>query len=260
MVGEVLSPPVTKEHGPIIARAITVLENTVPKLADYVTVCSKFLRQKAMRGGIHPSKVFIIHNGSNTEDIVPLSRNVARKKLGISSNIIIALLIGQFQTDVFPKLIVNMTGAFKKNRNLRLYIAGTVPPKYENQLRNDNNNIIFLGKVPYDELTAYLTAANVLLLPMEDTAVERARFPIRFGDYIASGTPVLVSPQGEISDILHRNDIAYITDMNKKQIFVSDLERALDDVDKKGKKARLYAEKYLSWNIMARRLDALYAR
>jgi glycosyltransferase involved in cell wall biosynthesis len=246
------------EHGFILLKIITFLEIKIPNLADKISICSQFLYDKALQSGIDKNKLFIIYNGSNIDDINPLPKQLSRKQLKINLNEEIVLLIGQFQTMIFPKLIRALQKVFENDQNFRLYILGNLSSDYQKLINKYSRNIIFKGKVDYKLLPIYFSAADLLLLPMDDTDVERARFPIRFGDYLASGTPILASPQGEVANIIKNNNVAFTANLLDIDNYVITLVKHLKNQSGMGKRARNYAENFLSWEIIAAKIEKLY--
>jgi glycosyltransferase involved in cell wall biosynthesis len=250
---------ISKEHTFIIRFLINFFEIKVLSLADHITVCSSFLRDIAVKNTL--IKVSILYNGSNSNEIYPLSKIDSRLLLGIKRNIKIGLLIGQFQTSVFPKIIDNFEYIFSKRNDLYFYIIGSIPSAYLDKINNSNGRIIFLGKVPYADLKYYFSSADFLVMAMDETDIERARFPIRFGDYIASGTPILASPVGEIYNLILDNDIAVIANINSKFDYESKINTILDQSIFSSiiaNNARIFSLESLSWTVLTNKLLDIY--
>jgi len=55
-------------------------------------------------------------------------------------------------------------------------------------------NATLLGHVPYEELPAFLHAADVLVIPYVQNEATRAVFPLKVFEYLATGRPVVASP------------------------------------------------------------------
>jgi len=55
------------------------------------------------------------------------------------------------------------------------------------------NNVSWLGKLPYADMQAHLGSARVGLTPYRDTPFNRAAFPLKTLDYLASGLPVVAT-------------------------------------------------------------------
>jgi teichuronic acid biosynthesis glycosyltransferase TuaH len=55
------------------------------------------------------------------------------------------------------------------------------------------DNVSWLGKLPYADTQAHLRSARVGLTPYRDTPFNRAAFPLKTLDYLASGLPVVAT-------------------------------------------------------------------
>lgn len=251
---------IAKEHGTLLSGIITIFEKSFPKFADHVTVCGEFLKKKAIIAGIQKKKISVIYNGSNVDDIKPLLKHQSRNRLHLPKNAKLVLYIGQFQTSVFLQLIKAMDLIIKNDKDINFYILGHLSHEYEKIAQQRARQIKYLGKIKYEQLSMYMSASDLLLLPMEESDVERARFPIRFGDYIASGTPILSSPQGEIKHLIETYRIAYIADINNPVQFADTLVRVLAKHNGIGKKARIFAENELSWNTIVNKIEKMYEK
>ncbi len=250
---------IVHEHGTLISALATKLEYLIPKLADRITVCSNFLFCYAVNSGIPEGKISIVYNGSNVDAIKPLSKLNSRKKLGISGNGKLIVYIGQYQSPIVGIMLRYMKSFLHAHKDVRFYILGSLSTVYQRELR-DLPAVSYLGKVPHIELSLYFSAADILLLPMADSDAERARFPIRFGDYLASGTPMLVSPQGEVAKLISENKLAYTVDFTDEYSFKNVLAKVLSDPKRGqvGARARDFAERKLSWKHIAQQLIILY--
>lgn len=167
--------------------------------------------------------------------------------------------MGQYQSSIIGTMLHHMKSYLSSEVNVEFYILGNISSQYQGIIQG-SSRIKYLGKILYDELSLYFSAADILLLPMADSDVERARFPIRFGDYISSGTAILAAPQGEVLKLISRYTIAYTADFSKKESFEKALKNVLSDPKRMqmGQRARAFAERTLSWEHIAAQLQKLY--
>jgi glycosyltransferase involved in cell wall biosynthesis len=140
-----------------------------------------------------------------------------------------------------------------------LLILGGIPRSYMDLVGEKVRSIKFLGKVKHADLKYYFSSANVLLLPMDNSNIEKARFPIRFGDYIASGTPILAAPNGEIKKLIEENKCCVVFDIDNQKDFDNKLSRCIDEIN-----VKLYAQNALnlaqeiSWANLTKSLVEIY--
>jgi glycosyltransferase involved in cell wall biosynthesis len=64
-----------------------------------------------------------------------------------------------------------------------------------------------LGRVSFEQVTHVLGAADILVLPMTETPLNLARWPHKFGDYLAAGRPIATTRVGDIGRDVSNNAI-----------------------------------------------------
>lgn len=251
------------EHSFLIGRAISYLEREVPKLADAVTAASAFLKDASEKRGY--KNVVQIPNGANVDDIKLLEKEVARKFLNIQLDIKMLLSIGHTYTKSINLMLDAFTMALQRIPDLKLYIVGSFGRQSEDVKRRFSpikDNIIFTGEQPFDMVKFYLSAADCLLLPMEDSVFEKARFPIRLGDYMAAGRPIISNAVGEVRHVLSKGcGITCLPDDVKG--FSDIMVRIINDKGLQGEvssKARAMAETEYAWGILAQKLESIYQK
>jgi len=250
----------------LIALPISFMEEKVPRCADYVTLTTETLKYRALQSGFKPENLFIIPNGANVEDIKPLDRNNSRKELNLPLENKICTQIWSSSRDlrsfklllqahkkvtkVFPEALLLFVGRMKVSEAQIDFVKSL----------NLSRNVMFAGWQPYHKYLLYLGASDVLLLPMQDTIYDRARSPLRLGDYLAAGRPIIATALPEIEKIV--SQCGLVAAPNDAKGFGEKLLKVLQDADlsdEMGKRARELAERKYSWQILAKKLDQIYA-
>ena len=79
---------------------------------------------------------------------------------------------------------------------------------------NSNNNILYLGRVPYDAMPIYMASADVGLCVYNKIEYYPKFYfsPLKLYDYMASGLPIIGSDAGQIKFILEENKNGLLTD------------------------------------------------
>jgi len=167
-----------RSHGPIIHALMTLLEDTIPKAADLVTVATSFLANCAMSAGVETSNIAMIPNGCDIDIIHPFSQTHARTKMNIDRDVpVVAYEIGSFQT---PQLIGFLFECFAKihekrpNAKLLFFGAWLLEKQIINDLAREHrfdHELVVLGRLRSEEMSLALSAADVLLLPLERTII-----------------------------------------------------------------------------------------
>ncbi len=159
----------TKYHSTLIRKILNLCELKIPRFADKVTVVSDFLKKKVSAYLGSEEKIVKLPNGSNVDEIKPLDKYESRKALGLNINDPIIVSLGHTYMKSFDFLI----NAFKKVTdevpNAKLLIVGKIdlPLKSISPCKN----VIFVDEQPFKKIPQYLSVADVLVLPMEDSSI-----------------------------------------------------------------------------------------
>ncbi len=246
---------------------MTVLEENVPKLGDGVTVVSEALKDRAVDLGISYDKIVKIPNGADVEFIKPLNREECREKLGLDKNKRIVMYMGSYNTALYL-LINSFKKVIKDISDCILVCVGGIDIKYNRLMEHSDlikeafrsENCLFTGKQPYENIPLYLGAADVLALPMENNNVERARWPIRLGDYLASGRAIVASDVGEVGSVLKENKCGVVS---QNETDFGDKIREILENEKLRKRleiaSRKIAEKKFGWEKISYEFERAYS-
>lgn len=252
-----------KFHPLPIRKTLIFLEKNVPKVAHKITVVSDYLKNKAIGYGYDEKNIVKITNGANVETIRPINKEKARKHLGLKKNHPIIVSVGHaymgthyMPFEVFSKVLV-------KRPEARLYLVGSfgLSEEVKNRYKKLLKNIILTGEVPFTKIPYYLASADVLMLPMGDSPIERARWPIRFGDYLASGRPIVSNAVGEVKSIIEKEECGLTSSPTDLNGFARTIFEVLDSPElqeRLGKKAREAAEEKYSWKKITENLIKVY--
>lgn len=220
---------------------------------------STALRDRAIALGIPADRVDVIANGAAVDDILSLPQAASRARLGLPADAPIVTFSGFVLYDLelavraflrlrqlVPQAVMVITGA-------KSDLTALAPPP---------GAVVQTGLLSRPDLNAALCASDLHILPLKDTLANRARFPGKLGDYLASGRPVLTNPVGDAAAIVERNDLGFLAPPDPDSMGAR-MAEALRDRDRcriLGERARKYAEEEFSWMSMARRLLDRYRR
>jgi glycosyltransferase involved in cell wall biosynthesis len=264
-------------YGPMFSkpahRVLRFLEENTPKWVkpDYFTVVSDYFVDRLRGWGFANGHVARLENGSNPETIHPVPMVEARKSLSISPEERIVLTMGHNYFRSLDTLYRMFEKVLALKPDARLYVVGEVlhvgrmggyTKAVLDKFRQMRDRVVFCGEVPFDRLKYYLGSADVLVLPMENSTIDVARAPIRLGDYLASGKPIVSNAVGYVRSILKRNDCSLVSvDPDDVDEFAENVLRVLNDSrmgDEMGVRARSLAENELSWSALTDRLTTIY--
>jgi glycosyltransferase involved in cell wall biosynthesis len=184
--------------------------------------------------------------------------------LGIDSDEKIVLTMGHTYMKSMETLLEAFSIVVKKDGSIKLYVVGRIgstlkgiKDKFNYLLRF----IVFTGEQPFSKIPYYLSASDVLVLPMEDSNIERARFPIRLGDYMASGRPIVSNAVGEAKYVIESEECGLTCEPNDIEGFADIILKVVNNrelQERFGTRARKSAEEKYSWQNLTEKLDLIY--
>ena len=201
-------------HGGLVARVLTFFEIKTLQFADHITYVSQLLGDKLTKlTHIQSSKV---PNACNYEQTRSIPKALARQKVRLPDDLPIVISVGNTYTESFNNMIKAFASAKTIKPELQLVLIGelNLSKEQEDLLNEHRSNIIIIGRVPYQEIGTYLSSADALLLPMDNNPIEEARFPMRFGDYLCIGRPIISNAVGEVKYYLEKYNCGYVSSPN----------------------------------------------
>lgn len=73
--------------------------------------------------------------------------------------------------------------------------------------------------VPHREIQNYIALADLAVLLREDNLVNRVASPVKFGEYMACGVPICITPfVGDLSELVIQHNVGLVVDRDDKDI------------------------------------------
>lgn len=192
-----------------------MIEKTVIRSCDNVTVLSRFTREKIIvQYGIPKKKIRVVPGGVDLKkfhaefDLGPAKRSVMFPQ----NRIHLFTVRNLVQRMGLENLIQAMRIVCQQMPNVHLVIGGSgmIKSRLETLTRELNleRHIRFDGFIPEERLPVYYRAADLFVLP----TLELEGFGLVTVEALASGTPVVGTPIGGTKEILSRFDRTYLFD------------------------------------------------
>ena len=224
-------------------------EKWIVRRADALTTVSPFLEKSARELGFE-KPIYFIPNGADTEGIrYSFPENKGRLKL---------LFVGLLHKSSDLDLVIRSMVYLKK---AELTVVGDGPKRrdFEALAKKLNlENIEFTGMENKDEVKKHLYASDVTLMPFVDNVSNRSRSPVKLGEYLAAGKPVVTNNVGIMKMVVKNGKNGIITKDNPED-FAEGIKK-LEDSKLRRKisvNARKTAEE-LSWKNIASKLSEVY--
>lgn len=244
-----------KVHGGLVELVLTFFERRTLGFADKITYVSELIGEEIKKLRLL-GRAKKIPNGANTEEIKPVDRQKAKEKLGLDRNEKYIISAGNIYTESLGLLIRAFNLASQKVKNLTLLLVGSaqIPPDL---FRILGKKVLVTGAKSYLEIPYWLGASDILALPMEENPIEKARFPIRFGDYLCIERPIVSNAVGDVRYYLEKYKCGLVSESNEKDLAAAIIKLFNDPKlgEELAKRARNLAENELSWQKIVKDLE-----
>lgn len=232
-------------------------EERSKRWADGVITISTVLRQRAIDLGIAPDRVLYLPTGAAVHRIKPVPLRDARQQLGILLERRIVGFIGMGQGDL--EIVMN---AIRPLPDVWLMVIGHKNPAVLAQAERLGiaDRLWQTGFVPDEQVSLYLSCADIFCLPLSDRAANHGRLPNKFLDYLCAGRPIVACPIGDIGVMMRQHSVGLLADPVE---FGVAIERLLTDKSlaaTTGQHARLVAETAFAWPQLTTTLIDFYER
>lgn len=248
------------------SRAIAMagkLEEMCYNRARRIVVVTEGIRRRLEERG-WGAKLELIPNGANTELFQPdpEAAKKLRDELGLAGKFLV-LYAGIHGLAQGLETVLEAAALLQKNQDIHFLFVGEGPRKAELlALRNQRGlrNVTMLAERPRSEMPAFLSAADVALVPLRKLDLFEGAVPSKMFDAWACGCPVLLSIDGEARQILERaNAGLFVEPENAEQMAqaILQLDGERERLREYGDNGRRFVEAHYSRQRLAGRLEAL---
>jgi len=241
----------------------TFLEERFRSLADQVTVTSRAIEERALGLGIPRERVHHISSGANVRTIPVLEQGSCRKELSLPEDVPIACFVGFVQYDL-ALAVRAFAVARRAVPEARLLLVGPRNREAERLITELGLSGVVhaTGTLPFARVPVAMGASDVLLLPYSNTLTNRARGPIKLGDYLAAGRAVLANPVGDLVEVFEADEVGVMApdDPEGYGAALAGLFKDRERCVRMGQVARKVAEEKYAWKHLCGRLLEVYGR
>ncbi|MCX7719409.1 MAG: glycosyltransferase [Candidatus Sumerlaeaceae bacterium] len=240
------------------------LEGRSCGLAHAVTLISQeyFSHPAAPRGLRERS--LVMHSGAPLESIRPMERDDARRACGIEvpAGVTVFGYVGNFHPD--ERMLLEAFALVCESRpESRLLVVGSdfeaLTPDLQRRI---GPRLCHAGRRPFAEMSQWLGAADVLVLPLSNRLLNRARYPHKLSDYVAAGRPLVACDVGETGRLLRRFGIGRLAAPSAGALAEAMVAAADNRAGwrAEGAAVRAAAEQYFHWDRMCEQLFAFLSQ
>jgi len=182
------------------------LERACYRRAVHIVVVTRGIYKRLLERGYPAEKLALILNGANADlfQHQPEAGQALREKLGLEDEflVIYAGILGLAQG---LELVIETAESLAAQPDIRFLFVGEGPAKQELVLQAETSglkNVTFHPEVPREQMPAFLSAANVALVPLRRLELFKGALPSKMFDAWACCCPTLVTIDGEARQVL----------------------------------------------------------
>ena len=231
---------------------------------DQIATVSQAIREATEAVGTPVRPIEVIANGADTSVFFPRDRGEARRRLDIPDDGLVLSFVGKLVERKGVHILIDALGvmASRGDQVPRLVIAGI--GEMRDQLERSATElglaerVMFVGKVPHDEVAWYMAAGDVFVLPsysegLPTVACEALNCGVPMVATAVDGTPEIVRHE-ETGLLVPAGDASALADALARITQDHALRRRLAETA-----ARVGREEF-TWDANARKTAALYER
>jgi hypothetical protein len=155
-------------------------------------------------------------------------RRAKREELNLDEKIVFIYSGGAWKWQCLRESVSLFNEISKIDKNVHLILLSYQEEQVKKIISDVLNKDMFtILSVPHDKVHEYLMASDAGFLLREDNKINEVASPIKYGEYIGCGLPVIMtSGIGDCSDITQKNNFGVVLDTQ----FERDIKRASEEV------------------------------
>jgi glycosyltransferase involved in cell wall biosynthesis len=236
----------------LIRKVAEQFEKQTIKGADKIFVINKGLKEYIVEMGGNINKIYVIPAGVDLEKFNPLvDGSSIREKYGIKKDDILLFFMGWIYDFSGMKEVAESL-SLTDYKNIKLMVVGEgdlyKPLLKMKSEKNLDDKLILTGKIPFEEIPKYISAADICLLPAYKNEIMMNIVPIKIYEYMAMGKPVISTDlPGILKEFGKENGVIYVDKSEDTLCKVTDLLDDPESITKQGLKSLEFVTKY-TWD------------
>jgi PEP-CTERM/exosortase A-associated glycosyltransferase len=249
-------------------RGVRILENQAIQSADRCCVISEALAREVRSRGVSQEKIILVPNGVDVKTFVPgpPSRPL-QERYALQDAVTLGYIGSFFHYEGLDLLVEAMTPLAEEFPRVRLLLVGDgeLTPRLTEMAAQPSlsGRVIFVGRVPHQEIAEYYRLCDLFVLPRRDTRETRLVTPLKPMEIMAMGKALVASDIGGHREMIQdrfnglffrAGDVADLVAGCRELISNEDLRVQM------GIRARRWVEENRDWSVLVERYVDLYSR
>jgi glycosyltransferase involved in cell wall biosynthesis len=230
------------------------VERVTLKRSDRVLANSGGLWDYVVKMGAPVQRTYLVRSGINLRQFDPsIDGSSMRARYGLAKEDTVLLFVGWlYRFSGLKEVALELVR--KKDPGLKLLVVGdgdAYDDLEDMRQRHDlHDKLILAGRKPYEEIPAFVAAADLCILPAyPDVEVMQHIVPIKLYEYMAMGKPVISTRlPGVVAEFGNDNGILYVDNPHEVVARAEELVRG-KNMASAGARARRFAQN-LAWDTI----------
>jgi glycosyltransferase involved in cell wall biosynthesis len=250
-------------RGQAVIRQAEKLERFLYRKATAISCTTRSFVDDVISKGADPTHVHFLPNGTIPELFNPHRVDPdLRRRLGLEGRFVVGFCGNHGVAQGLPE-VLEAARLLKGDGRFRFLFIGEGPVKsrlLELKARHDLDNVLLLPQVPITEITPYINAADIMLVPLKRDDIFTAFIPSKLFDFMACGKPILLGVGGEARSILEEASGGVYVEPDNPQALATSLRDLSEDpgrLNAMGCRGRQYVLQHYLRDQQAKRLEEI---
>ncbi|MFL2650580.1 MAG: glycosyltransferase family 4 protein [Anaerolineales bacterium] len=201
---------------------------------DGIVVLTNLLATRYLELGVPEKRVSVVPDAVDLQDFGVFSKSAARHHLSIDENLFVVMYVGHMYHWKGVDTLVEAASQLSDNE--QIWLVGGTPeelPRIEQLIKQlEIANIHLVGYVPYEHISTYMAAADVLVIPNSGDS-DISRFytsPIKLFEYMAAKRPIIASNLPSLREIIEHDETALLVQPDNPSSLAIAIQRLRSDL------------------------------
>jgi glycosyltransferase involved in cell wall biosynthesis len=242
-------------------------ETELMRAADAVVTLSEPMRDHLVGRGIPAERLWVVHNGVDTERFRPIPRDDAlARQLGLGDGPVIGYVTTLAPYEDIDTLVRATAELRRRGRGVRCLIVGDGIERdrlleLRRRTGTDDGSVVFAGRVAYADVNAYYSLLVVFVVPRRQVGVARLVTPLKPYEAMAMERAVVVSRMEALTGMITEGETGLSFRPEDPTDLADVLEPLLFDQERReamGRIAGAWVREHRTWQRTAERYLELY--
>jgi glycosyltransferase involved in cell wall biosynthesis len=242
----------------LVRAVLMTIEDIIVKNGWRVTAITTFIQNYA-RERRTSLRTEVIPDGVDTTSFDPskFEREEIRNRFLVDPAEKICLYAGRLEGVAGSGILLDTAKLLEADSTVRFMIVGEGNIELVNQFKN-RKNVIYVGRVPKEEVPKYISASDVVLVPFPKGVASHSISPLKLFEALSMGKPVVASNISGIEEVVKDDFYGKLVsdDPNNWASAISVIANDGDRTKLSKRNREIVIEKY-DWGSLAKQFSAV---